>query len=95
VEYALSKEEPDPLTTPAPEEPSVSQPHAALTRREREVAALVAQGMSNRQIAQELSISERTAGNHIAKILRKLKLRSRAQIGGWAAERQLRTPQPD
>jgi DNA-binding NarL/FixJ family response regulator len=57
--------------------------------------ALVARGLTNRQIAQELSISERTAGNHVAKILRKLELRSRAQIGRWAADRQLRMPHPD
>ena len=86
---------PQALTLPAPEEPSAEQALVALTRREQEVVALIAQGMSNRQIAQELSISERTAGNHVAKILRKLGLRSRAQIGGWAAEHQLRMSHRD
>jgi DNA-binding CsgD family transcriptional regulator/tetratricopeptide (TPR) repeat protein len=51
-----------------------------LTAREREVAALASRGLTNRQVARELSISERTAGNHVAKILRKLGLSSRAQI---------------
>lgn len=54
----------------------------ALTTREQQVTLLVARSLTNRQIARELSISERTAGNHVAKILRKLGLRSRTQIGG-------------
>jgi DNA-binding NarL/FixJ family response regulator len=57
-----------------------------LTRREREVAALIARGLTNRQVSTELSISERTAGNHVAKILKKLGLRSRAQIVSWVSE---------
>jgi DNA-binding NarL/FixJ family response regulator len=93
VEYAFSEEEEiDSPTTSAPEEPSAGQALLALTRREREVAALIAQGMSNRQIAKELSISERTAANHVAKILRKLGLRSRAQIASWAAQRKPLAP---
>ena len=48
------------------------EPAGNLSRREREVAVLVATGLTNRQISTELSISERTAGNHVAKILRKL-----------------------
>jgi predicted ATPase/DNA-binding SARP family transcriptional activator/DNA-binding CsgD family transcriptional regulator len=60
-----------------------------LTSREREITLLVARGLTNRQISTELSISERTAANHAAKILRKLGLNSRAQIASWAAQRQL------
>jgi DNA-binding NarL/FixJ family response regulator len=51
-----------------------------LTAREREVAALVAQGKSNRAIAQALSISERTVENHAAAILGKLGFRTRAEL---------------
>ncbi len=58
-----------------------------LTRREQEVALLVARGLTNRQISTSLGLSERTAGNHVATILRKLGLRSRAQIAAWATER--------
>jgi DNA-binding NarL/FixJ family response regulator len=65
-----------------------------LTRREREVVVLVARGLTNRQVSAELSISERTAGNHVARILRKLGLRSRAQIASWATERRLLAPEP-
>jgi DNA-binding CsgD family transcriptional regulator len=87
VEYAFSEEEEiDPPTTYAPEEPSAGQALLALTRREREVAALIAQGISNRQISTELSISERTAANHVAQILKKLDLHSRAHIASWVSE---------
>ena len=71
---------------------SDDRPLVVLTSREREVATLVARGLTNRQVATELGISERTAGNHVARILRKLALRSRAQIASWVNERQLRTP---
>jgi non-specific serine/threonine protein kinase len=63
-----------------------------LTRREREVALLVARGLTNRQVAQELSISERTSANHVAKILKKLGLSSRTQIARWATESQPSAP---
>jgi non-specific serine/threonine protein kinase len=92
AEYALAKDEIDRSTTPVQEQIPPGEPIVELTPRENEITVLVARGLTNRQIAQELSISERTAGNHVAKILRKLKLRSRIQIGRWAAERQLRTP---
>ena len=60
---------------------------ATLTRREEELATLVARGLTNRQIATELSISEHTAATHVRKILRKLGLRSRTQIdSSWAPE---------
>jgi non-specific serine/threonine protein kinase len=58
-----------------------------LTAREQEVAALLARGLTNRQVSTKLSISERTAGNHVAKILKKLGLNSRAQIASWVREK--------
>lgn len=54
-----------------------------LTRREREVANLVAEGMTNRQIAEQLYISERTAQTHVQHILTKLGFSGRAQIAAW------------
>lgn len=63
------------------------QPVCVLTVREREVALLVARGLSNRAIAAELFISPATAARHVANILGKLGLSSRAQIAAWTAER--------
>jgi non-specific serine/threonine protein kinase len=89
AEYALSKEAHQPEAAIAQEHLTSAEPMSNLTPRELEIVLLVARGLTNRQIAEELSISERTAANHVAKILRKLGLRSRTQIGGWAAARQL------
>ena len=62
-------------------------PATALTRREREVAALVAQGLTNREIASRLFLSERTAQNHVQHILDKLDLPNRSQIAVWVRGR--------
>ena len=61
-----------------------------LSAREHEVGALIARGYSNRQIARELVISERTVDSHVSNILRKLSLGSRAQIAAWLVRRQPR-----
>jgi predicted ATPase/DNA-binding CsgD family transcriptional regulator len=60
-------------------------PAGALTPREREVVALIAQGRSNRAIAAELFISPATAARHVANILAKLGFTSRSQVAAWAA----------
>jgi len=70
---------------PAP----VDDEAAALTARQRQVAVLVAQGLTNRQIANELVITERAAANHIEHILDRLGVNSRTEIGVWAAEQGL------
>ena len=62
-----------------------------LTRREREVAGLVAQGLSNRQIAAAAHISERTAESHVQHILVKLGLGNRTQIATWVQARNVGT----
>jgi predicted ATPase/DNA-binding SARP family transcriptional activator/DNA-binding CsgD family transcriptional regulator len=90
--YALSKEEAGPPTAPVPEGSPTGEPIGKLSSREQEVALLVARGLTNRQISIELRISERTAANHVAKILSKLGLRSRAQVATWAAEHHLLAP---
>jgi DNA-binding NarL/FixJ family response regulator len=71
----------------APEEPP---PSATLTQREDEVARLLARGLSNRQIADILVISEKTAKNHVQRVLDKLHMRSRAQLAARADELGLR-----
>ena len=55
---------------------------AALTPREREVAALIVQGRTNREIAEALVLSERTVDSHVRNIMGKLEINSRAQIAG-------------
>jgi predicted ATPase/DNA-binding CsgD family transcriptional regulator len=62
---------------------------APLTRREREVAALVAQGLTDRQIAEALVITEGTVGVHLGNIFTKLDLHARAQLAVWAVEHGL------
>jgi DNA-binding CsgD family transcriptional regulator len=65
-----------------------------LTPRERQVAALVASGRSNRAIADELVISPATAARHVANILAKLGFSSRAQIAAWATDKRLGLTDP-
>lgn len=55
-----------------------------LTEREREVADLLAQAMSNRDIADRLVLSERTVESHVRNILTKLGFTSRTQVAAWA-----------
>jgi YVTN family beta-propeller protein len=67
----------------------VTEATVKLTRREREVASLVAEGLTNREIAKKLFISERTAEYHVEQIRNKLGFHSRSQIAAWTvAERQ-------
>lgn len=87
AEYALASARPE---KPAGQwQPAKGPDVNPLTPREREVARLVAQGQTNRQIAATLVISERTADAHVQNILNKLGISSRAQIAAWAVERGL------
>jgi DNA-binding CsgD family transcriptional regulator/tetratricopeptide (TPR) repeat protein len=95
VASALAPEAPVPQTMPAPGVPADArrgrpgEQSVCLTRREREVAVLIARGYANRQIAAELVIAERTAETHVEHILVKLALVSRAQVAVWAVEHGL------
>jgi two-component system nitrate/nitrite response regulator NarL len=82
TEYALAGEERGArLFMPVPERrPPADEATETLTPREREVALLVARGLTNRRIARELHISEHTVATHVRRILKKLGLGSRAQI---------------
>jgi DNA-binding NarL/FixJ family response regulator len=68
------------LATPADDGP--------LSPRELEVAALVADGNTNKEIAAALFLSERTAQNHVQHILTKLGLANRTQVAAWFRERR-------
>lgn len=88
IEYAASEER---LIRPRPtrasgEVPAGGQSDNVLTGRQQEVAFLVASGLTNRQIASELGISENTVANHVARILKKLDATSRSRIAIWVAE---------
>jgi len=80
VRYALREVPEAPPPSPDPAE--------RLTRREHEVAVLVAQGLSNREIAARLVISQRTAEGHVERVLAKLGFRARAQIASWIASHE-------
>jgi non-specific serine/threonine protein kinase len=67
-----------------------SRPPDALSRREQEVATLIAEGRTNHEIAQTLVVTDRTAEHHVENILGKLGLSSRTQIGVWVVEHGLR-----
>jgi DNA-binding CsgD family transcriptional regulator len=96
AEYAISEEADQPVATIGQDPSAQDEPMGDLTPREQEVAALVARGLTNHQVSTKLSISERTAGNHVANILKKLGLRSRAQIASWATGTRLpTTSRPD
>jgi DNA-binding NarL/FixJ family response regulator len=60
-----------------------------LTERERQVAAFIAQGKSNREIAKVLFVGERTIETHVSNILSKLGFEARTQIAAWAADKGL------
>ena len=62
---------------------------AQITPREREIAAAIARGASNKLIGRELGIAETTVKVHVQSILRKLELASRVQIAGWALRHKL------
>ena len=94
VEYALAA--PPPRRAPAPNAIAPAMPPSSagqadipLSARELEVALLLARGLTNRQVAEELVISERTASTHVTHILNKLGFSTRSQVAAWAVERGL------
>jgi non-specific serine/threonine protein kinase len=71
--------------TPAPAAADTHGDEVRLTRRESEIAALVAEGLTNREIAERLVMARRTAEAHVAHILGKLSFTSRTQLAAWVA----------
>jgi DNA-binding CsgD family transcriptional regulator len=81
IAYALG-EKPAPVTPAATATDTASTP---LTQREQQVAELVAQGLSNKDIAARLVIAQRTAEGHVERILAKLGFTTRTQLAAWVA----------
>ena len=83
--YALQQ----PPAKPPKRPPAPAVPEGApLSRRELQVARLIAAGRSNKEIAAELVISRRTAEGHVERILTKLGFTSRARVAAWVAASQ-------
>jgi non-specific serine/threonine protein kinase len=92
LERALSFAE-GPVLASSPE-PIHQAGSERLTPRERDVAALLSAGLSNRDIGEALVITEGTAEVHVKHILSKLGFRSRSQAAVWATEQGLVKPRP-
>lgn len=75
-----------PREKPIPERRALAERFGGLTEREREVAVLIAQGKTNREIAATLVVSHRTVETHVSTILSKLGVPSRSRIAVWAVE---------
>ncbi|HET7420848.1 MAG TPA: LuxR C-terminal-related transcriptional regulator [Candidatus Dormibacteraeota bacterium] len=86
LEYALGSGQPAGA--------DVSKDAGPLSRREREVAAMVAAGMTNKEIAARLFIAERTAEGHVERIRNKLGVRSRTEVATWAVAHGLVSRRP-
>jgi predicted ATPase/DNA-binding SARP family transcriptional activator/DNA-binding CsgD family transcriptional regulator len=86
IDYALSEHKPALPTSPKSEQLSSEEP-SSITPREKEVAVFVRRGLTNRQIASELFLSEHTVHHHITNILKKLNLSSRRQIASRLPDR--------
>src|SRR5258708_17738804 len=71
---------------------AVTEATVKLTRREREVAMLGAEGLTNREIAKKLFISERRAEYHVEQIRNKLGFHARSQIAAWTVTERQATP---
>lgn len=76
----------------AADQPGLGRATASLSRRERQIAALIARGLTNRAIATELGIAQRTVDTHVGHILGKLGVPSRAAVAAWAREQGLVEP---
>lgn len=71
---------------PPPDGPSAVD---LLTRRERDVAILLARGLTSRQITRRLAVTEGTAANYVRRVLQRLGFQNRAQVAAWAVEQGL------
>jgi DNA-binding NarL/FixJ family response regulator len=83
IDYALASRRRNLRPTADASAPVKDRSNSPLSAREHEVVALLTRGLTNRQIAAELVIAERTASTHVAHILNKLSFSTRSQIAAW------------
>lgn len=76
----------EPPAAPPPNVTQLHPPAHPLTRRQFEIAELIARGMSNDEIADRLVLTPGTVGNHVGHILRRLSARNRAQVATWVTQ---------
>ena len=88
IEQAFALAEALPRPAPAADRRYIEVAGVKLTRRELEVAVMVAKGMSNRQIAARLVLTERTVEGHVENLLSKLGFHSRAAVAAWVAQNE-------
>jgi DNA-binding CsgD family transcriptional regulator len=86
VEYALSELDTSTLDAPPSSAQTAKEGFGGLTARECEAVALIAQGKSNREIAEVMVVSVKTVETYVMRILHKLGFDSRVQIATWAVE---------
>jgi non-specific serine/threonine protein kinase len=89
VADALSMPEPPSLVEPPRPAQGAKKEFAGLSAREREVAALIAQGKSNREIAEAMTVGVKTVETYVTRILNRLGFDSRVQIAVWAKDKGL------
>jgi len=91
IQYALS----EPEKEPEEEQNSTKDRFGGLSNRERETAALIAQGKSNREIAEFMTVRKKTVETYVTRILNKLGFKSRVEVATWAIETGLKDAKPD
>jgi non-specific serine/threonine protein kinase len=95
VAYATSTPEEEPKHAACAFFPPSQEELDSLSRREREIASLVSEGLTNRRISDQLGISQRTVDTHVGNILRKLRLTSRAHLAAWMVKERDVAPRPE
>ncbi|HWZ17489.1 MAG TPA: LuxR C-terminal-related transcriptional regulator, partial [Ktedonobacteraceae bacterium] len=93
-QFELTARKTLPKEKPVSPRRATAEQYGGLTEREREVAALIGQGKSNAEIAEQMVVSKRTVETHMSSVLSKLGLPSRFQIAMWARDNGLASREP-
>ena len=82
----MSSSQPSPIETQTDFEPSQSDASSDLSKRELQIVELVAAGLTNQEISEELDISKRTVDNHVSNVLNKTATGNRVALVRWALQ---------